>query len=520
MVKQILLTILIASLSTISYEVISQTVDTNYVDGAIYLKLDDTSSIALDLPAVTYPELAALFSLYQVSNVNHPFNYLSLSLDKTYRLRFISTNDVDNFITALNAVSYVDYAEKVPLFRTTYVPNDIHPNQWYLNTINAQLGWDFSTGNSNVKIAIVDNAVSTSHEDLASNMNINTGEIPGNGVDDDLNGYIDDVTGFDVAQNDNDPNPPGTSTSSDPWIHGTHCAGIASASTDNGVGMSGLGFNCSIIPVKCTEDGGQGNTLGYAYEGISYAINANADIISMSFGSSSPVASITGQQVISAANLQGIVMVGAAGNDDSSQPSYPGSFVEVINVGSTNISDSKSFFSNYGSTVDVMAPGSSIYSTVSGGNDQYGTLSGTSMACPMVAGLCGLILAQDLTRTEADIRSILEAGCDNVDLQNPTYIGQLGAGRINAFNSLNTVSIGEVGIVSASVFPNPFTKYFLLDLPENRSYKVEIFNQIGAVVFSDKYQSKFNYGTKLAPGVYSVVISNQLERKLIRTVKF
>ncbi|MFT6922681.1 MAG: serine protease [Crocinitomicaceae bacterium] len=520
MPKKLLFILLTSILSSFSNQAFSQTVDTNYVDGAIYLKLNDTSSIALDLSAGAYPELALIFGLYQVSDVDHPFNYLSLSLDKTYRLLFTSVNDVDNFISDLNAILYVDYAEKVPLFRTTYVPNDIHPNQWHLNKINAQLGWDFSTGDANVKIAIVDNAVSTTHEDLVANMHINAGEIAGNGIDDDLNGYIDDVTGFDVAQNDNDPNPPGSSTSSDPWIHGTHCAGIASASTDNGVGISGLGFNCSIIPVKCTVDSGQGNTLGYAYEGISYAINANADIISMSFGSSNSIGSITGQQVISAASLQGIVLVGAAGNDDSSQPQYPGSFVEVINVGSTSISDAKSFFSNYGSTVDVMAPGSSIYSTVSGGNDLYGTLSGTSMACPMVAGLCGLILAQDLTRTDADVRSILEAGCDNIDLENPTYIGQLGAGRINAFNSLHTLSISEVETISASVFPNPFTEHFRLDLPKDGAYQVEILNQIGAVVFSGEYQSNFNYGARLAPGVYSVVISNQLERKLLRVLKF
>ncbi len=465
-------------------QVTAQTVDTNYVDGQLYVQLNTATSIDLANYDYSDPTLNAILLNYNVTDMRLPFGGLSNELDVTYELTFGQLQLVNGLIAELEALPYVVYAEPKPLHRISVVPNDVHPSQWALTKINAFQAWDLSTGNAAIKIAIVDNAVSTVHQDLVGNIWVNPGEIANNGLDDDLNGYTDDVNGFDVANNDPNPNPPATAGSSAPFVHGTHCAGIASATSDNGVGIASLGFNTTIIAVKCTPDNSptQGNELPNAYDGVYYAIRAGADVISMSWGGGF---SSTGQSIFNAANSLGIVLVAAAGNDNTSAPFYPAAFNNVISVGATDATDAKSSFSNYGTTIDVMAPGSGIYSTLSGNGSEYGTLSGTSMACPLVSALAALVLDEFPGSTPQEVEAALKNGCDNIDALNPSYVGMMGAGRINAYKTL----LGNAGITSEKdskvlITPNPSNGFFLVQSVADVK-GVKMFNLLGEAIVCD-----------------------------------
>ena len=336
----------------------------------------------------------------------------------------------------LNTLPWVDYAEQVPKYELFYTPNDINANQWHLSTIQATDAWDLSRGN-NVTIAIVDDAVLLSHQDLAPRIWTNTGEIPNNNIDDDLNGYIDDVNGYDVADNDNDPNPPAATVSNTNFSHGTHVAGCAAAATDNNLGIAAPGFNARIIPVKSKTSASSGGSLQAPYQGVEYAIAVGADIINMSWGGGA--ASQTYQLLFDQAYTAGIHCIAAAGNSNTSMPMYPASYNHVISVGATNSTDAKASFSNYGTTIDVMAPGEGIWSCMAGSNSSYGFNSGTSMACPVTSGIAALMVQRNPLLTPDELETCLESGCDNINVQNPTYIGQIGAGRVNAFQALQCI---------------------------------------------------------------------------------
>ena len=481
--RKIKIILIISVLALTSKVVCCQTVDSNYVDGWIYVKVYDSSLIELAPYDFSDPALNMLYTNYGIDTIIKPFPGLNATLDKTYRVVFSQINQINNLIADFQALPYIEYAEKAPLYRTSITPNDLQSTQWSLAKINAMNAWGITTGKNTVTVAIVDNAVSTTHEDLSPNIWNNPNDIPGNFLDDDLNGFTDDRNGWDVADGDNNPNPPAGASSSSPFVHGTHCAGIASAATDNGTGIASIGFKIKIIGVKCSKDNSTdgGNSLPYAYDGVYYCIRANADVISMSWGGSSGVF-LTGESLIKAAHAAGIVLVAAAGNNNSSSAHYPSAYSEVISVGATDQTDKKATFSNFGSTVDVMAPGVSIYSTLSGGNSNYGSLSGTSMACPLVAGLAGLILSENPSLPPNDVKTLIKSGCENIDMQNPSYIGQIGSGRINAYLSLQTVSVAKTSVEenALNVFPNPTSgklTIFIKNTPD--PYKLSIFNTLG-----------------------------------------
>ncbi|MDX1798643.1 MAG: S8 family serine peptidase, partial [Candidatus Lokiarchaeia archaeon] len=196
------------------------------------------------------------------NNFYCPFKTPYDKLQKTYLItgKSFTPNDLNK----IKQYPFIDYIEKVPEYHLFYLPNDLISNQWNLTQINAQGAWDETTGAS-VPIAIVDNAIQINHIDLATNIFINSNEIAGNGIDDDNNGYIDDLTGWDAADNDNDPSPPSNANSSY-FSHGTHCSGISAAITDNGTGISSIGFNSKIIPVKIANN--STGILTGAYAGV------------------------------------------------------------------------------------------------------------------------------------------------------------------------------------------------------------------------------------------------------------
>jgi subtilisin family serine protease len=378
-------------------------------------------------------------------------------MSRVYRIDFSELTLIDQLISSLVSIQFIEYAEKAPIYKVSYTPNDLYFSQLYhLSKIQASEAWNIHKGQSQIIIAIIDNGVNLSHEDLKENLWVNTAEIPNNSMDDDLNGYTDDYNGYDAADGDGNPNPPANGTSN--FGHGTHCAGIASASSDNILGISSIGFKARIMAVKVTPSNSDGKSITNGYEGADYALKNGAKIISMSFGGSS--GSLTWQLLIQQAESQNVLLVAAAGNENTSDLSYPAAYPEVISVGATAQNDQRAYFSNFGSTINVMAPGLSINSTFFPGNSNYSQLSGTSMACPMAAGLASLIKSYNPAYTNAQVKSILYNGCENIDDQNPGFEGKMGNGRINAYRSLMIASGQSLGIENREkddfkLFPNP-----------------------------------------------------------------
>lgn len=480
----------------------AQTFHQDYLDGSILVRLEENNPI--DLRAPVWPEAyKEVLDQHQITKITRPFMGDNPELSQTYRIYFNDISNTGDFLEDLNNLDGVSFAELYPLYKTTATPNDIHPAQYGLVKINAMSAWDISTGTKDVILAIVDNAVLIDHEDLVGNLWVNPDDTE-NGLDEDLNGYADDVNGYDVSDLDNNPRPPVGTTDFSPFVHGTHCAGISAATTNNGKGISSIGYNLSIMSVKCAPDLSTGNILPQAYEGVQYATMAGADVISMSWGSSG--SSITGQTIILNAASRGIVLVAAAGNDNVSSNHFPAAYANVIGVGSTDAADLKSSFSNYGSYIDVMAPGSGIYSTLAGSNSSYGNLSGTSMACPLVAGLAGLLLSSEPMLTPIQVEERIKDGCDDISAMNPGFDGQLGAGRINAFRTMQPSTVGQdEKLVDAlfNIYPNPSNGLFSLDFDSDLNHQQgSIYNLQGAKVFSFELNQNSLDLTKLQSGIY------------------
>ena len=281
---------------------------------------------------------------------------------------------------------------------TSTTPNDpYYSKQWAQTYIKPEKLWAYTKGEG-VVVAVIDTGVDYTHEDLAENIWINTKEIANNGIDDDANGFVDDIRGWDFVKNtgfscassedcadeDNDP--------SDRNGHGTHVSGIIAAVENNAKGISGIAPKAKIMPLRAGYSTGFSAYLKTSdiIDALTYAINNNADVINMSFAGAE--LNVLGD-LLSLADKLGIVLVAAAGNSTSSAPTYPAGLPEVISVGALALDNTQASFSNYGDTVDIAAPGSWILSTTP--RNLYEYKSGTSMASPCVAGVAALIKAKN-----------------------------------------------------------------------------------------------------------------------------
>lgn len=346
-----------------------------------------------------------------------------VDLSSIYELSF--NQDIDPLILSrkLMSTGKFEYVEPVYEQKLAYTPNDTSNHlQYYLDLIEAYQAWSINRGDTNVVIGIVDTGVDIDHPDLVDNLFYNYAD-PINGIDDDNDGYVDNYLGWDLGNNDND-------VSVESYDHGVNVAGIASASTDNITGISGVGFSCKILPVKIDNTAGR---LVGAYDGIVYAADHGADIINNSWGSYQY--SEFSQDVINYAASKGVLIVSAVGNDSTERVFYPAGYENVLSVGSSEQQDFKKHTSNYGHWVDVFAPGEAMYTLNSIGG--YGINGGTSMASPVVAGVAGLIKSQFPNYSPKQIEHKILTTADNIDHLNiPEYNGKLGTGRVNAFRAL------------------------------------------------------------------------------------
>ncbi|MEM6765806.1 MAG: S8 family serine peptidase [Bacteroidota bacterium] len=404
-----------------------------FKEGSLFIKVEDDAGIILpefegapDEVALRNIEgLSGLVNDYDIYYLKHPFKTQSPLLENIYEVKFREVAARADLKSEFQAISYIDYAEEVPVYHKFFEPDDYRPlEQSYLPVINAEGAWDISQGSEDVVIAIVDDAVQLSHEDLSPNIWVNPGEIAGNGIDDDGNGFVDDVNGYNVAFGNNNPEPRNLN-----FNHGTSVAGCASAATNNGTGIASIGFNCSIMGVGASVD--EGLTITNSLEGIDYAIAAKADIVNMSFGGRG--FSITVSRLIEVGHQQGIIFVASSGNSGEDEANYPAAYPFVISVGATTVTDRVANFSTVHSSVDVMAPGVQIRTTaVSAGSGRYGPESGTSFSAPVVAGLLGLMKSINPCLTPDQAEQFLKETAINIDAINPTDAGKLGAGRVDA----------------------------------------------------------------------------------------
>jgi len=372
------------------------------------------------------PSLIMLNEKYKENSIEKVFkSSKNTILDNIYIFSVPVNADILSIVEDYSSCPTVEYAEPNGIFYLSGVPNDDNfSKQWALqNTgqnggtpgddIDAPEAWNIETGSSDVIIAVIDTGIDYNHPDLADNIWINKNEIPNNGVDDDHNGFIDDAHGWDFANNDSDP--------LDHVGHGTLCSGIASAVTNNSIGIAGVCWNCKIIPVQAA-DGYAGFSDDYA-KAIVYAADNGADVISMSWGSYNSSNII--HDAIDYAYSKNVVLVAAAGNIvlDISRKFYPAAFDGVIAVASTDKNDNKAKTSNYGNWVDVAAPGDEIYSTMPTYrvemnsdpfflSENYDYCNGTSMACPMVAGLAALLVSYNPNLTLDEVSSIIYDSTD------------------------------------------------------------------------------------------------------------
>ncbi|MGV3774631.1 MAG: S8 family serine peptidase, partial [Verrucomicrobiales bacterium] len=284
--------------------------------------------------------------------------------------------------------------------------------------ISALEAWKISTGSSNIIVAVIDTGIDFHHPDLRPNLWVNRTEISGNGIDDDGNGWIDDIHGYDFDSDDSDP--------MDDHGHGTHVAGTIGAKGNNNIGIAGVNWDIQMMALKAFDETGNGDLFA-AIQAIDYAVANGARIINASWGLDDKSRAL--EETVQSAIERGVVFVAASGNDKTETPSYPAGYPGVISVGATTSQDERALFSNYGSTVALSAPGQDILSTLP--RNSYGINSGTSMAAPHVSGAAALILAQRPGFTVADIRDILVNSADSIATDRP-----MGRGRLNLFQAL------------------------------------------------------------------------------------
>ena len=575
---------LIAMLLTVSY-LFPESSFVDFRQNEISVKVTQEALTSIDkdmfsagLTGIT--EIDRLRDDYPVQSVKFHFPSIhNSSLDQWLQIRFSDAVDVTTVADAYNTLSSILVAEAIPIHKIYQTPNDpSFSSQWHISQTNdadidAPEAWDIQTGNPEIIVAVMDTGVRWWHKDLAGaladntdrnsirgNIWINTNELSDtdSGVDEDGNGYNDDWVGWDFVTGnpqsyswdgedydveDNDPR--------DFNGHGTHCAGNVGAINNNGEGggsaaggwgedANGYGNGVKIMSLRIgwndrfiiLESGYV--DMGFAANAFVYARDNGARIASCSWGSSETTVLreavnyfIYGhtENPTSGEDVQGLIFK-AAGNDDDEASDYLSDRTDVIAVAATDENDTKASFSTYGTWVDISAPGNNIFSTHHDHNnpdvDDYETMSGTSMATPITAGVTALIWSFDPQLKAPDIQMALFNGSDNIESKlNAQYQSKMGIGRVNAKTSLDIISSPSaidldggktIDVYNlAQNYPNPFNPSTKInyELTITNYVKLEVFNSAGQKVRTlvNEIQEAGNHAVRfnangLASGVY------------------
>ena len=384
-------------------------------------------------------------------------------LKNIYEVGYRSNIDPITLAKKISTLPGIEYAEPRYIYKTHEITTNDPIQNETIDFHSFDKAWEINKSSSDIVIAIVDSGVNYTHEDLKDKHWINTDEIPNNGIDDDSNGWIDDFLGWDfwdaTAEDGSfiEDNDPFASNS----FHGTHVAGIATATPNNNVGLTGTGFNARFMAVKA---GGapddpltflvdESELVGAGYEGILYAVINGADIVNCSWGGFGY--SAFGEDIVNMAHAAGVLVVSSAGNSSTDRRGYPDGFESVLSVGALSTSGAQiAEYSNFGTHVDVFATGT-IESTFSNTTSGYRTLLGTSMASPVVAGLAALIKSEYQNWTPDQIKAQIRSSSESIEENHDDrFEFKLGKGSINAERALRAplqgIKVDAASLVSRS----------------------------------------------------------------------
>ena len=376
--------------------------------------------------------------------------------------------------------------------------------------INIEGLWDHTKGDEELIVAVVDSGMNMTHEDLKGRFWVNENEIMGNNIDDDGNGFIDDVNGWDFINNDNNP--------SDDHGHGTNVGSIAMATGNNLFGISGVNWNSKIMVVKALDENNSGS-YSSMIESIYYAVDNGAKVINFSIGGSGYSESL--KNAVDYCYNNNVVFVACMMNHDNETTYYPAGFEKAIAVGATDprdhraspfnwtFGDGSSSGSNFGDHIDLVAPGLQIAGASSTSDSGYGYWSGTSQATPLVAGVASLLLSVNSSLTIDELKNYLTNSADdqvgNPGEDTPGWDKYYGHGRLNATNAVNQVlTTNETDTFKITIFPNPSKDFFTISYPLDVSTK--IFDFRGVLI--KKTEDKIIDITYLESGIYLVMITN------------
>jgi thermitase len=531
------------SLLFLSPSVFSQNSDAEYAPNHLIIKLKQEYNNTLStrqsgaVNALGFRDVDALSVQYGCEKMDY---IKAGGVVRSIVLHFNQDIDIKTAISAYLQTGKFDYVEPDYIGHgggQEICPPDVTPNdtyfsrQWGLkndgtfaqspavanNDIKAVQAWDITTGSTSVITCILDSGMKLDHPDFAGRIWQNTKEIAGNGKDDDANGKIDDTQGWDFANGDNNP--------TDDHGHGTNVGGIVGATGNNGAGYAGMDWKCNLMVIKGLDSNNSG-LYSWWEAGIYYAVDNGAKVINMSLVGSSSSASL--EAAINYAWTKGVIIAACMGNDNVGDKRYPAAYSNLIAVGSSDANGKRSapFFwsttsgSNYGSHIDVSAPGNFIFGLNHTSNTNFGSYwGGTSQATPHVAGLASLILAVKPNLTPAQVKNVIERSCDDrtgaatEDIAG--FDNYFGWGRINAQKALTiATSIKELNDISdkLQVYPNPSKGIFTISSTEIlRRGRLEIIDMTGRAVFSENITTlnKDIDLSKTPNGVYMLTIQDE-----------
>ncbi|MEG1763079.1 MAG: S8 family serine peptidase, partial [Bacteroidales bacterium] len=528
----------------------AQTVSPDFEDGVVYIKFKDNQKMAFmqsKSNVVSVKQIPVLQKMKQQYVVQEQVQlrraFDNPILARTIEVRINDINKIDQFIAQLEADPSVEYVEKKPLYRICagdFIPNDLYYSNnfnganlnWHLKLMEAEKAWGIHRATPNIKVAVVDNAVWGNHPDLQipASMQHNVAKP-------------DDTSAAPPASIVQDKVCRDLTTSACPayaWSHGTHCAGAVGAITNNGIGVASMGGGLSVIGVSCP--GSSGDVVSNGEVGILWAVEQGAKIISLSWGN--PNRTTTDEAFFQSVADQGVIIVAAAGNEGSSSPFYPAGYSSTISVASVNSDKKLSNFSNYGKWVDIAGPGgwavnslgkstySSIFSTTYSTNQSYRLegnnifdtawydgMFGTSMACPVVAGLCGFLLSYDTTLSMTQMREVLR-------VSSMPIVGDRGialdAGVVNAYKALSVIDNKTEEVQNLKASKQGQNILLTWEPPKASKYVVSGYNiyKNGILLFS-KIQDTSVLDTMLSKGDYRygvAVVYNDTMESLRATV--
>jgi hypothetical protein len=426
------------------------------IPGRLVLKLRPSHAPATLEAALNGLQATALQQKFPRALAPSPERPGSVDLRGIYQ--FETSAGLDKARTALLATGAVEYVEPLYVREPLYQPNDpladstltsLTASQYYLKQIKAYRAWDVTRGDSSIVIGITDGGVRLTHLDLAPQIKHNYAD-PINGIDDDGDGYVDNFTGWDLANNDNDP---GYDVA---IVHGSLVAGVSSSRVDNGTGLAGVGNRCRFLPLNIYPNTATGSFAGY--EAIVYAADHGCQVINMSWGAPGGYSRFEQDVITYAAINRDAVLVAAAGNTNLDLQFYPASYDHVVSVSGVDNTDRKVGSATFSHRVDLVAPGISIltvygYHAGAAVDNDYTAVGGTSFAAPMVAAAAALVRRQFPTYTADQVAARLRQTTDNIDALNATWVSRLGTGRLNMVQALTRANVQEARVTASTFAP-------------------------------------------------------------------